>query len=241
MENATNEKPSRAFNMTLPLLVMIVSMPLFLVQTGWDSRTGDSLGSQLWSSIGNGSGSSAVLYAVVTAIICASLLFGFQRLITLKSFFEESLSGMKDMLVMAILMVLAFAVGNVCKELGTGIYIANVAKQWLSPELAPALVFLTSCVMAFATGTSWGTFAIMIPIGLPIAEVMALNPYLIIGAVLGGGVFGDHCSPLSDTTLISSMAAGTQHVEHVRTQLPYALLSGAIATFFYLIAGFIWS
>lgn len=229
----------KASNMIIPLLVMILTMPIYLVFTGWDSSAHESFGQQLWSSIGNGSGSSAVMYAVVTALLFAGISFGLQKIISFKEFFEESIKGMNEMLLMALLMVLAFAIGNLCNEMQTGIYVAEVTKSWLSPQLAPALVFLISCFVAFATGTSWGTFAIMMSISIPLAQAVGLNPYLAIAAVLGGGVFGDHCSPISDTTLISSMASGTEHIEHVRTQLPYALFTGSLATLLYLIAGFL--
>jgi Na+/H+ antiporter NhaC len=96
-----------------------------------------------------------------------------------------------------------------------------------------------SCFIAFSTGTSWGTFAIMIPIAVPMINLIGLNPGLVIATVLGGGVFGDHCSPISDTTIISSMASATDHIEHVRTQLPYALIAGGLATGLFLIFGFI--
>ena len=109
-----------------------------------------------------------------------------------------------------------------------------VTSAWLIPEVAPALIFIISSFIAFATGTSWGTFAIMISIGVPLSMAVDANIYLVIAAVLGGGVFGDHCSPISDTTLIASVASGCDHIDHVRTQLPYALFTGGITVIFYL-------
>jgi len=103
---------------------------------------------------------------------------------------DVSLKGMSGMVPLAILMVLAF-----CKELGTGLYVAETAKQFISPALVPALIFLVACFVAFSTGTSWGTFAIMIAIAVPLAQGMDTNVSLAIAAALGGGVFGDHCSP----------------------------------------------
>jgi Na+/H+ antiporter NhaC len=94
-----------------------------------------------------------------------------------------------------------------------------------------------ACFIAFATGTSWGTFAIMMAIAVPMAQAMDVSIPLAVGAVLGGGVFGDHCSPISDTTIISSMASASDHIDHVKTQLPYALLAGAAAALMYLILG----
>ncbi|MEP2023430.1 Na+/H+ antiporter NhaC family protein, partial [Reichenbachiella sp.] len=100
-------------------------------------------------------------------------------------------------------------------------------------------VFLVSCFIAFSTGTSWGTFAIMISIAVPMAQSMGTDPHLAIAAAIGGGVFGDHCSPISDTTIISSMASASDHVDHVNTQLPYALTAGGVTLIMYLILGFL--
>ncbi|MFY0688661.1 MAG: sodium:solute symporter [Cyclobacteriaceae bacterium] len=229
----------KAWYMIVPLLVMVLSMPVFLIYTGWDSsRSGDML-SQIWISIGEGSGSSSVTYAVLSALIVAAAIFGIKKIITIDSFFKESVKGMNDMLVMAILMVLAFALGSLCKTLETGPYVAEVTSSWLSPGLAPFVLFITSCFVAFSTGTSWGTFAIMISIAVPLAQAVGLNPYLSIAAVLGGGVFGDHCSPISDTTLIASVASRSNHIDHVRTQLPYALFTGSIAAIMYIVIGYL--
>jgi Na+/H+ antiporter NhaC len=99
-------------------------------------------------------------------------------------------------------------------------------------------MFVVSSFIAFSTGTSWGTFAIMIPIAVPMINLIGLHPGLVLASVLGGGVFGDHCSPISDTTIISSMAAATDHIDHVRTQMPYALLAGLVSLLLFLIFGF---
>ena len=239
-ETENDEKGNAGF-MIWPLVVMVCTMPAFLIYTGWDPAFVGSFSDRLWNSIGHGSGNSAVTYAVTVALLFAGVLYGIKKVITLSAFFEESLKGMKDMVIMAILMVLAFAIGNLCNDLGTGQYVADVTSNWLSPALAPLILFLTSCFVAFATGTSWGTFAIMISIAVPLADSVGLSPYLAIAAVLGGGVFGDHCSPISDTTLISSVATRSDHIDHVRTQLPYALFTGGIASVMYLIAGFLFT
>ena len=230
---------SSLFNMVIPILVMVITMPFFLAHSGWDSTMEGSLSSKIWFSIGNGSGSSSVLNACFSAFLTAIVMYFFQKRLTIKSLIDESFKGMNGMLVMAILMVLAFAIGNLCNELGTGIYVSQVTQSWLIPEVAPALVFIISGFIAFSTGTSWGTFAIMMSIALPLNFAIDSNLYLMVAAVLGGGVFGDHCSPISDTTLIASVASGCDHIDHVRTQLPYALFTGGLAILFYLIAGFI--
>ncbi len=107
----------------------------------------------------------------------------------------------------------------------------------MNPVVIPIVLFLTACFIAFSTGTSWGTFAIMVPIAVPMAEATGINDALVIAAVLGGGIFGDHCSPISDTTIIASMASASDHIDHVRTQLPYALVVAAAAIVLYGIAG----
>ena len=224
--------------MIWPLVIMVLSMPFFLIYTGWGTDFEGDIAANIWHSIGNGSGSTAVTYAVVFALLVLALMMAIKKIITVETFFTECLKGMNDMLIMAILMVLAFALGALCNELGTGRYVAEITSSWLSPGLAPVVLFLTSCFVAFATGTSWGTFAIMISIAVPLAQTVGINPYLSIAAVLGGGVFGDHCSPISDTTLIASVASKSDHIDHVRTQLPYALFTGAISVLLYIIVGF---
>jgi Na+/H+ antiporter NhaC len=150
---------------------------------------------------------------------------------------DMSMTGIGGMMPLALLMLMAFAITAVCNALGTGVYIADITRAWLSPDLVPLLVFLTSGFIAFATGTSWGTFGIMMAIGVPMAQTMGADVILTVAAVLGGGVFGDHCSPISDTTIIASMASASDHIDHVRTQLPYALLTGGCAALLYLVLG----
>ncbi len=243
-ESTSNESPepertSSPLNMILPIIIMVITMPLFLIYGGWDATLDGSFSDKIWYSISNGSGSEAVLNACFVAFLVAALMYAVQKIINIKSFINQSFKGMNDMMVMAVLMVLAFAIGNLCNELGTGIYVSRVTSSWLIPEIAPALIFIISSFIAFATGTSWGTFAIMISIGIPLAFAVEANLYLVLAAVLGGGVFGDHCSPISDTTLIASVASGCDHIDHVRTQLPYALFTGGLAVICYLIAGFV--
>ena len=239
-EAVSGENTSSPLNMIIPIVIMVLTMPFFLVYGGWDATIAGSFTDMVWYSISNGSGSEAVLNACFTGFLTAAAMYFFQKILTIKTFIDQSFKGMNDMVVMAVLMVLAFAIGDLCNELGTGIYVSGVTSSyWLIPEVAPALIFIISSVMAFATGTSWGTFAIMISIGVPVSFAVDANIHLVIAAILGGGVFGDHCSPISDTTLIASVASGCDHIDHVRTQLPYALLTGGLSVICYLIAGFI--
>jgi len=231
----------KAYNMVLPILVMVLMMPIMLAQTGWEAAVADrpeltGLSLVLYA-IGQGSGSTAVLIAVLSSILFSIVLYRFQGILGIKEAVDLVIKGTSGMIPLALLMLFAFAIGNVCGEMGTGQYVADVASQWLSPGLVPFIVFLVSCFIAFSTGTSWGTFAIMIAIAVPMARGMEANVYMTIAAALGGGVFGDHCSPISDTTILSSMASASDHIDHVRTQLPYAAVPGGLTALFYLLAG----
>lgn len=230
----------RALNMVVPILVMIAAMPLVLLYTGWiDIPSGDSMGSRIMLALGQGSGSKAVLISVSVSIIVAMSLYKIQGIMGVRENFDWIMKGIAALVPLSLLMLLAFAIGNVCKELGTGLYVSHIIGSYLTPALIPALLFITSGFIAFSTGTSWGTFAIMIGIAIPLINSIDVNFSLCLAAVLGGGVFGDHCSPISDTTIIASMSSATDHVDHVRTQLPYALILGGITTIIYLVLGFI--
>lgn len=235
----------RMRNMLLPLAVMILMMPVTLILTGWKAGTAGipdaSFADKVFHAIGEGSGSTAVLVAITVALIVSYILYSVQRIFKGKELVDGTLTGVKGMMPLALLMMFAFAINDVCVALHTGEYVASVASSWLSPALVPAIVFLISAFIAFATGTSWGTFAIMIGIAVPMAVTMDAHLLLTVAAVLGGGVFGDHCSPISDTTILSSMAAASDHMDHVNTQLPYGLISGVAALACYLVFGFVMS
>ncbi len=232
----------KAFNMIIPIATMVLMMPLMLIFTGWNQV--EHIGNfvwykQLFLALGKGSGSASVLYSVLTAITVGIILYTSQKIFSFKETIDLIFKGISGLIPLALLMMLAFAIGTVCKELGTGIYIAEITKGWLAPSFVPFVIFIVACIIAFSTGTSWGTFAIMIAIGVPMAQTLDANLYLTIAAALGGGVFGDHCSPISDTTIISSMASACDHIDHVKTQLPYALTAGGITALLYLVLGFV--
>ncbi|UGU14351.1 sodium:solute symporter [Sinomicrobium kalidii] len=229
---------ARALNMIIPLGVMVVMMPVNLAYTGWDKvEDANSFSEHLFRSIGQGSGSSAVLYAVMAAILTAMILYRAQGIMKTKEMVDITLKGISELMPLALLMLLAFAIGDACNQLGTGEFVADFSRDWLSPEFLPAIIFLISAFIAFSTGTSWGTFAIMMAIAIPMAEIHQSELTLVVAATLGGGVFGDHCSPISDTSIISSMASASDHIDHVNTQLPYALIGGIFTTLLYLVLG----
>jgi Na+/H+ antiporter NhaC len=231
--------PARAYNMIVPLLTMVIMMPINLVYTGWNSvKESSSTLDHIQQAIGEGSGSSSVLYAVIIALLVAITMYFIQGFLKPKEAINLTLKGISELMPLALLMLLAFAIGDACKELETGIYVANATKEWLSPQLLPAVVFIISSFIAFSTGTSWGTFAIMLAISIPMANMHGADITIVVAATLGGGIFGDHCSPISDTSIISSMASASDHIDHVKTQLPYAFIGGAITTILYLMIGF---
>lgn len=232
----------RAGNMVFPIVVMVLMMPVMLAYTGWTAaieRFPEAGGGmqQFFFAVGQGSGTTAVLIAVLTSILTSMLAYKIQGIFGFREMVDMTLKGISGMIPLALLMLMAFAIGNVCKEMGTGQYVADVAKAWLSPGLVPFIIFLVSCFIAFSTGTSWGTFAIMIAIAVPMARGMEANVYMTIAAALGGGVYGDHCSPISDTSILSSMASASDHIDHVKTQLPYASVAGGITALVYLLWG----
>ncbi len=244
-DTITSYKPkegikAKTYNMIVPLSTMVLMMPANLVFTGWSKVTNyESLSDHIFQAIGKGSGSSSVLYSVIAAIFVAMVLYRIQGIMKTKEMVDLTLKGISELMPLALLMLLAFAISDACNQLGTGQFIANWSKDWLSPELVPMIVFVITSFIAFSTGTSWGTFAIMLAISIPIATIHGTDVTLVIAATLGGGVFGDHSSPISDTSIISSMASASDHIDHVKTQLPYALIAGVITTIMYLILGYL--
>ncbi len=241
IEPVAGVKP-RAMNMIIPIAMMVLLMPVMLAYTGWQAAVDEMPDAGFWPkaffAIGQGSGSTAVLTSVTFSLLGAMLLYRIQGIMKAGEMIELVLKGISGLIPLALLMMLAFAISSLCRtELHTGEYVASLTQGLLSPALVPFVIFLLSSFIAFATGTSWGTFAIMMAIALPMASQLEANPYLTIAAVMGGGVFGDHCSPISDTTILASMASASDHIDHVRTQLPYALLAGSLAALLYLLTG----
>jgi len=216
--------PPRAVNMVIPVLVLVGLMPLGLWATGeGDLRAGD--------------GSIAVLWGSLGGLAAAWILLLAQRAYSVNELVKIALRGAGGLVPLALILLLALALGDVTGELGTGEYVAGLTEGVLAPAVLLPLAFVVSAAIAFSIGSSWGTFAIMIPIMVPAAAALQLDLAPFLAAALSGGIFGDHCSPISDTTVISSMASATDHVDHVRTQLPYALAGGAVATVCFAVAG----
>jgi len=213
-----------ARDMIVPITVMVATMPFGL----WVTGGGNLL---------EGSGSTSVLWAVTAGLFTSWILLIGRRAFTVDELMKTSLKGAGGLVPLALILLLSLAMKNVAAALETGPYVAQLVSDGLPVALFLPLAFVVSAGIAFSIGTSWGTFGIMLPIVVPAAEVLGLPLAPFVAAALSGGIFGDHCSPISDTTIISSMAAATDHIDHVRTQLPYALTGGAIASVCFAVVG----
>ncbi|MCQ1531290.1 Na+/H+ antiporter NhaC family protein [Lutispora saccharofermentans] len=224
-EKLENIKPNKNY-MLIPLLVLVGVTFVGLLITGSGN-------------ISKGDGTTSILYSIIITLIVMFMYYKKENIMTTKQFNTFVTKGIGNMLSLVMLLVLAFTIGNAISSLGTGKYLASLVEGKISGAFGPAIVFIIGSIMGFSTGTSWGTFAIMMPIAIPMAVSMNSNILISIGAVVSGGIFGDHCSPLSDTTILSSMSAGTDLYSHFKTQIPYALLSGAISLVLYIVFGLI--
>jgi Na+/H+ antiporter NhaC len=218
--------PTKARFMLLPLAVMIFGMIAFM----------------LWTGQGNliqGSGTKSVLYSTFLACVVAYLLLVWHKRFTHHEVVQLGFKGIGELLPVVTIVLLSLTLGASLKTLGTGVFVAGLVGDYLPLILVAPMLFIAGGIMSFTTGTSWGTFAILVPIGVPLIQTLGLPPSLVIAAILGGGVFGDHCSPISDTTAISSIAAGCDLLTHVKTQMPYALFGGGLSIIAYIIASYV--
>ncbi|MDF1874958.1 sodium:proton antiporter [Sulfurimonas sp. SAG-AH-194-I05] len=211
--------------MLFPILLMLVMVFVLLYITG----EGNIL---------KGSGSTSLFFTMLITLAFMFIYYITTKTMGVKDYIKTSFIGAKKLFMVSLILVFAFAIGNITAELKTGQYLATLVNENLHVSLLAGMVFLLSGIISFATGTSWGTFSIMVPIAVPMALGLDGNVVLCLGAVISGGIFGDHCSPISDTTIISSMAADCEVIEHVQTQLPYALISGFIAFSLFILMSF---
>lgn len=231
--------PLRALNAMFPILTVVgvTVIGLWVSGSAVVSRA-DYASTFKWIQdvFSNASSFSSLLWASLAGLTVALLLAIVQRLLSIRQSMEAAIDGMKSMLLAMVVLVLAWSIGSVCTELHTADFVVGLTRDILSPHWLPVLTFAISAGVSFATGSSWGTMAILMPLVIPIANGLSLHAgYQItdpiyythmvgtISSVLAGSVWGDHCSPISDTTIMSSMASGCDHIAHVRTQIPYAL------------------
>ena len=220
-----NAKP-RVLNMFLPMGVLIVTILAVLTITGKGNPT-------------QGAGMQSLLWGCILAVFTICILCVAQKLFSVDEVINEMFKGMGTMLPVAGILLFGFTMGNLVKSLDTGNYLTSVFMGVLSPALLPALSFLLCVLLSFATGTSMGTMAIMSVICLPMAISMGISIPLVAGAVFGGSIFGDHSSPISDTTIMSCATTGCDIIDHVKTQTPYVLIFAVISLVLYAVLGFV--
>lgn len=184
-----------------------------------------------------GSGSTSIFYTLLITLILMWGYYRFKNALTTREFLSASLSGAKSMAPIAAILLFAFAIGGVSSDMEVGQYLASFIGDYLPSSYLAGAIFVLAAIIAFATGTSWGTFSIMLPIAIPLAVGLDAPVALAMGAAISGGVFGDHCSPISDTTIISAMASGCSVQEHTRTQLPYALIAATLSFILFIAFG----
>ena len=216
----------RVLNMLLPMGVLIATILAVLTITGKGNPT-------------QGAGMQSLLWGCILAVLTICILCVAQKLFSVDEVINEMFKGMGTMLPVAGILLFGFTMGNLVKDLDTGNYLTSVFMGVLSPALLPALSFLLCMILSFATGTSMGTMAIMSVICLPMAISMGISIPLVAGAVFGGAIFGDHASPISDTTIMSCATTGCDIIDHVKTQMPYVLIFAAISLVLYVVLGFV--
>lgn len=226
VEAATSGVKARACNLLAPIGVLIVVMFATLLITGNGN-------------IMNGAGMQALLWSVVASLLTIIIMTVVQKVFTMEQVINEMFKGMSHMLPIAFILLFGFTMGTVVKGLDTGSYLSSLFQQFLTPALLPALTFLIAVLLSFATGTSMGTMAIMAVLALPMAFDMGISIPLVAGAMFGGSIFGDHASPISDTTIMTCATTGCDIIDHVKTQFPYCAGMAALSFVLYVIFGFV--
>lgn len=245
--------PLRWYNAFIPLLMVVLTVAAGLYITGYralaesgDSRIAGIIHGAPFSLaairevVGSSNAAVAMMWGAFAGAITAVALVTIQRILTLREAVEAWVDGAKSFVVAIMILVLAWGIGSLSKDMGTASYLVSILRGSVRPEFIPVAVFLIGCLISFATGTAYGTSAILMPIAVPLCYHLTGGEtgglfFATMGAVFTGAVFGDHCSPLSDTTIMSSMACASDHIDHVRTQMPYAVAAAVIA----VLAGFI--
>ena len=237
-------RPAHIIDALIPLVVLVFGTIISLVVTGYDASTWQSdvgFFSKLSATIGAANSYVALLWASILSLLTAIVMTLLRGTLTFGKVMEEMVEGFKAMLNAVLILTMAWAIALVTKDMHTAEFVSQLLVQWsLSPVVVPVLTFLLAALIGFSTGTSWGTMAILYPLILPASwllcqeqglSVDATMPlfYNVVASVLAGSVMGDHCSPISDTTIMSSLASSCNHIQHVRTQMPYALTVGVVA------------
>jgi len=232
-EAVPDDVKGRPMNAVVPVVVVVLVAALGIYFDGRAKALEDGLQPSLRTIVGEASSSAAILWATGAGCLSALALSVWSGALSFGKSIDAWMGGMKSMLYAVVILVLAWALGGVCRDLDTAGFLIGAVGDWISPAWIPASVFMLGALVSFATGTSWGTMAILFPLVVPLAHRIAPGQETIllgtVSSILAGAVWGDHCSPISDTTVLSSMATSCDHMDHVRTQLPYALFIGGVS------------
>jgi Na+/H+ antiporter NhaC len=233
------DKEAKAYNALIPIVLLIVSSLIALWYNGGGPNLGYSFDA-IRQAFSNADSSIAILWATVfTAIVTVLMAVG-QRILSLQETMDAFTEGAASMVPALMILTLAWTISGVITDVGTAQFLVGVLSEHLPVFAVAPLVFLVASLVSFATGTSWGTMAIVMPLAIPLAySVSPSITTLVVGSVLGGAIFGDHCSPISDTTIMASMSSSCDHIAHIKTQLPYALAVQVICLILYVLGGFI--
>ena len=235
-----NEDKAKWYNGVVPILVLVLITIFGLIFTGVDSLKEKGISDySVRNIISNSNSYLALLWGSFSACVIAAIMVVIQKILTIHQAVDAWFAGIRSMLLAVLILTLAWSIGAVTNEIRTADYIISLISDSIDPRFLPVIVFAVCGLTSFATGTSWGTMAIMFPIVIPLsAAVTGMNGYSpddthliligVVSSVLAGAVWGDHCSPISDTTILSSMASGCDHIDHVRTQLTYAITVGIV-------------
>lgn len=242
-----SNKQAHGIDALLPLLTLIFGTIIGLFITGYDSAiwqdTSHGFFTKLSETIGEANSYLALIWSSIVSLIISVIMTLYRGTLTFGKIMDEMVDGFKVMFNAVLILTMAWSIALVTKHMHTAEFVSAILlKLSLSPYIIPALTFLLAALIGFSTGTSWGTMAILYPLILPASWMLCQNQglgvdatmplfYSVVASVMAGSVMGDHCSPISDTTIMSSMASGCNHLQHVKTQMPYALTVGAVALF----------
>jgi Na+/H+ antiporter NhaC len=224
------EAPKRAINFLLPIGVLIGVSLFGMWWTG-----GGPEGESFINAIAASNSMLALLWGSVGATLVAMVMYAIQRIANLSQMMDAFINGARMMILANLILVSAWSISAVCAQIGTANYVIGISEGVLKPWILPALIFVISGFIAFSTGTSWATMGIVIPIAIPLAYGFGVPLSIAVASVLTGSIVGDHCSPISDTTVLSSTFAGSDHLDHVKTQIPYAMLAALVAFLMFLL------
>ena len=239
------EQPAHSIDALVPLLTLIFGTIIGLFATGYDASVWHDSNldffAKLSTTIGNANSYTALIWSSLLSLLSAIIMTLLRGSLEFGKIMEEMIEGFKMMFNAVLILTMAWSIALVTKDMHTAEFVSEILlKLSLSPVIVPALTFILAALIGFSTGTSWGTMAILYPLILPASwmlcqdqgfSVAATMPlfYNVVASVMAGAVMGDHCSPISDTTIMSSMASGCNHLQHVKTQMPYALTVGSVA------------